>query len=144
MLCSWDDDDCNDGDDDCFYSVLESLGKLSKLIIPFSRTWKVLEKRVFKMAVDKFWIFVWKNSRNILKSMLLSFVLSTVFVIYVHFAIYNVKHDPPKYFFENNVFIILWGFQNANENVLHGFGNLVIWRWKSFGNIFEGVCANPG
>ena len=36
------------------------------------------------------------------------------------------------------------GFQNANENVLHGFGTLVIRLWTSFGNIFKGVCTNPG
>ena len=36
--------------------------------IPFARTWKVLEKRgFFKMAKEKFWICVWKNSRSILK-----------------------------------------------------------------------------
>ena len=29
------------------------------------------------------------------------------------------------------------GFQNANENEAHGFENLVIWRWKSFGKVME-------
>ena len=29
------------------------------------------------------------------------------------------------------------GFQNANENEFHGFGNLVIWVWKSFGKVLE-------
>ena len=33
--------------------------------------------------------------------------------------------------------------QNANENVFQDFGNLVIWLWKSFGNIFKGVCTIP-
>ena len=34
------------------------------------------------------------------------------------------------------------GFQNANENVLYGFRNLVIWHWKSFGYILKGVYTN--
>ena len=29
------------------------------------------------------------------------------------------------------------GLQNVNENVFHGFGNLVIWLWKSLGGIVE-------
>ena len=36
------------------------------------------------------------------------------------------------------------GFQNAYENAFHGFGNLVVWPWKGFGNIFRGVCTNLG
>ena len=28
-------------------------------------------------------------------------------------------------------------FQNLNENEFHGFGNLIIWLWKSFGNFFK-------
>ena len=36
--------------------------------IPYAWTWKVLEKRgFFKMAKEKFWICVRKNSRSILK-----------------------------------------------------------------------------
>ena len=27
--------------------------------------------------------------------------------------------------------------------MFHGFGNLVIWLWKSFGNIVKGVCMHP-
>ena len=34
-------------------------------------------------------------------------------------------------------FSIFMGFQNANENELHGFGNLVILPWKSFGKVME-------
>ena len=34
-------------------------------------------------------------------------------------------------------------FQNANENELHGFGNLVLGFGKVFGNVFSGVCTNP-
>ena len=36
--------------------------------MPFYRTWKALEKeRDFEMAMEIFWIFVCKNSNNILK-----------------------------------------------------------------------------
>ena len=35
------------------------------------------------------------------------------------------------------------GFQNANEIMLHGFGNFVIWLWKSFGKICKGAGTNP-
>ena len=35
------------------------------------------------------------------------------------------------------------GFQSANGNEFHGFGNLVIWLWEVFGNIVKGVCMNP-
>jgi len=31
------------------------------------------------------------------------------------------------------------GFQNENENEFHGFGNLDIWLWKSFGKVL-GMC----
>ena len=40
------------------------------------------------------------------------------------------------------------GFKNARENVVHGFGNLVVYLvplekfWKNFGNIFKGACTN--
>ena len=27
------------------------------------------KEKIFRMAMEKFWIFVWKNSKNILKSM---------------------------------------------------------------------------
>ena len=39
-------------------------GKLWKLLMQFSSTRKVLEeKKYFKMAMEKFWIFVWENSK---------------------------------------------------------------------------------
>ena len=48
--------------------VLETFGKLWKLKMPFSRTWKGLEKKMIsQMAMEKFWIFVGKTSKNILK-----------------------------------------------------------------------------
>ena len=38
--------------------------------MPFYRTCKALEKEGdFKMAMEIFWIFLWKNSKNILKLM---------------------------------------------------------------------------
>ena len=45
-----------------FVRVLESFGKLWKLVMPFSRTWKVLEKdKFFKVAMESFWIFISQN-----------------------------------------------------------------------------------
>ena len=48
------------------------------------------------MAMEEFWIFVRKNSRNISKWMSLSVVLNTVYNALAHFTIYNTKHNPPK------------------------------------------------
>ena len=54
----------------------------------------------------------------------------------VHCAIYNINHNLPKiikYSIENNAFLFIFiELQNGNENVFHGFGNLVIWLWNSF------------
>ena len=81
------------------YRVFESFGKLWKLKMPFSRTWKVLEKRgQFKMATEKFWSFVWRNSENTLKWIKLSVVLNSVYVVFVYFGICSAKHNPPKNF----------------------------------------------
>ena len=47
--------------------------------------------------------------------------------MFVHFTIYNVKHNLPKthkYNIENDCFPVFMGFQNANENVFHG---LEVW-----------------
>ena len=30
-----------------------------------------------------------------------------------------------------------------NKNMFHGFGSLVMWVWKSFGNITKVVFTNP-
>ena len=71
----------------------------------FVRTWKVMEiegtiiqdlesfgkEMIFKMAVETFWILVWKNCRHILKWMYHSFVLNIVYVTFVCFTIYNTK-----------------------------------------------------
>ena len=40
-------------------------------------------------------------------------------------------------------FFIFMVLQNANRNAFHGFGNLVIWFWKSFEKIFNGFCTKP-
>ena len=40
-------------------------------------------------------------------------------------------------------FFMALGCQNPNENRFHGFGNLVIWLSKRYGNIPKGVCTNP-
>ena len=36
------------------------------------------------------------------------------------------------------------GLQNVNENEFHGFGNLAIWLWNSFGSFLKEVCTNTG
>ena len=53
------------------------------------------KERIFKMDMAKFWI-VWKSSKNILKWIWLSFVLNTVYIMFVHFNIHNAKHSPPN------------------------------------------------
>ena len=53
------------------------------------------KERIFKMDMAKFWI-VWKSSKNILKWIWLSFVLNTVYIMFVHFNIHNAKHNPPN------------------------------------------------
>ena len=66
--------------------------------------------------------------------------------MFVHFTIYNSKHNPPKnykIYYGKLRFYIIMGFQNVDENEFHGSGNLVLWLWKSFRNIFKGVCTNP-
>ena len=34
------------------------------------------------------------------------------------------------------MFSIFMRFQNATENVVHGFGNLVIWVWKNRNHVY--------
>ena len=98
------------------------------------------KERIFKMAMECFWIFVWKNFLNILKLMYLSVTLNTVYVMLfiILFIIQNIIHQKiMKCVIENGVFLLLWGFLNANENELHCFGNLVISLWKKFGKVLE-------
>ena len=35
------------------------------------------------------------------------------------------------------------GLQHMNKNVFRGFGNLVIWLWRSLGSMFREACKNP-
>ena len=64
--------------------------------------------------------------------------------MFAHFTIYKMKTQSTKkvtkYSIENNAFSFLMEFQNASENVFHGFGNLAV--WKSFGNIIKVICTN--
>ena len=80
--------------------------KVMELKMLLSRTWRVLGKEIFNMTIEKFWIFVWKNSKYILKWMQLSVVLNTVHVMFVHFVVYNVKHSPPENY---KIFPRAWG-----------------------------------
>ena len=82
------------------------------------------KERIFKIAMEEFRIFVWKNSEIILKWMHLSVILSTVYVKFVNVTIYNTKHNPSKKFkiyCQKYHFSIFIGFQNANEIEFHGF-----------------------
>ena len=64
-------------------------------------------------------------------------------VTFVCFSIFNTKHSPSKIIVYHREwhFTIVMGFQNANENEFNGFGNLVMWLWKSYANFSKGVCA---
>ena len=49
------------------------------------------------------------------------------------FTVYNTKCSPTKNYKmcrRKWRLDIVMGFQNANENECHGFGNLAIWLWK--------------
>ena len=73
-----------------FLRVLESFGKLWKLIIPLSRTRKVFEKRgFFKWLWKRFGACLGKFL-NVLKWPYLSSVSNIVNVMFVHFTTYNV------------------------------------------------------
>jgi len=41
-----------------------------------------------------------------------------------------MKRNPPKHH-------KILHFSNAHEHVFHGFGNLVIWLWKTVGEVLE-------
>ena len=61
--------------------MIKILTMLVKVHMGFRKFWKAMEienanfqdlesfekEKSFKMAMEKFWIFVWKNSKNILK-----------------------------------------------------------------------------
>ena len=48
---------------------------------------------IFNIAMEKFWIFVWKSPINILKWML-SVVLRKIYVTFAYLLF--IKHNPPK------------------------------------------------
>ena len=66
-----------------FHILISLYHPYTRVRTGFGKFWKVLEidnaifqdlesfgkESIFKMAVEKFWIFIWKNSRNILKWM---------------------------------------------------------------------------
>ena len=111
--------------------VLESYGKQKYHFPELAKLWK--RERIFKMATKKFWIFVSKNSKNILKWMLLCVILNTVYVTFVLLH----PHRNYKIYHQKQFFSIIIGFQSENQNELNGFGNLVFWHWKSQGNYLK-------
>ena len=65
--------------------------------------------------------------------------------MFVYFTSYNGKrHNLPKIISIalKNVFSLFMVFENTNDTICHGFGNLVIWLWKSFRNILRVVCMD--
>ena len=90
------------------YSFRTGSGKLWKLKMPISMTWNVLEKWIFKMAMEMFSIFVQNDSKDILKGIWLSVVVNMYgYAMFVHFTIYNRKHNSPKiieFIVENSIF----------------------------------------
>ena len=56
-----------------YIRVRTDCGKLWKVVEIENYIFQGLDsfgnERIFKMAIEKFWIFVYKNSKNILKSM---------------------------------------------------------------------------
>ena len=78
--------------------------------------------------------------------LIVAVILKFISMIYLQFqyspfsAYYHRWRNLPKimkYRIEDNVFSNFMGFQNASGNVLHGFGNFVIWILKSFGTVLE-------
>ena len=58
-----------------------------------------------------------------------SFVLNTVYVMFVCFTVHNAKHNPSnnyEIYHRKWRFSIVMGFPNASENEFYSFGNLVI------------------
>ena len=94
-----------------------------------------MEKRKdFQNGYETVLDFASKNSKNILKWMLLCVIVNTVYVTFV------LLHNPRKnykIYHQKQHFSIIIGFQNENQNELNGFGNLVFWHWKSLGNYLK-------
>ena len=114
--------------------------RLWNLIMPFSRTWNVLENREFFLFG-----FLFGKILKHLKTDLSWFRINTVYLMLVYFTTYNIIDNLPRNDENvalNIIFSIFIGFWNGNKSVFHGFWNFVIWLWKSFGNIFRVVCTN--
>ena len=103
---------------------------------------KVLERRSFSKCLWKCFGFLFGKFYNILERIYIRVVLNIVCVMFVHFTIYNAKHNPPKSHKNGTEAMFFMGFQNANENVHQGFGNLVIWLCKSFGKFWKYVSSS--
>ena len=115
--------------------VRTCFGKLWKFVMPFSKNWKVLEKGGLSIRLWRsFWCLFGK---------ILSYP-KMKYISFVHFTVYNIEHPPPKQSYALKImFFYLYRVSNANKNVFHGFRHLVIWLWRSFGNILKTVCVNP-
>ena len=68
--------------------------------------------------------------------------------IFVHFAICNSIHNPPKkirkYGIEKNFFPYFCGASKCEQKCVSWFWKLLLWLWKSIGNALRVVCTNPG
>ena len=49
--------------------------------------------KFFNMAMEKFWIFVWENPTT---WKYITVVLSTLYVVFLNFAICSIKRSPPR------------------------------------------------
>ena len=66
--------------------------------------------------------------------------------MFAQFTIYDIKQSTKNVLessIDNHVFYFYEALQNANKNVFHGFGILVVWLWKGFGIITKVICTNP-
>ena len=121
--------------------VRKGFGELRKLILSFSKTWKVLEKRSFYDGYGKVLGFCLGKFNNTLKLILLSIILNTIYGMVVSFTIHNLKHNPPK--------VTKYGIENSKcerkcVSWSWKFGKLALEKfWKSLENMFRVVCANP-
>ena len=84
--------------EDAIFQDLESVGK----------------ERILKTAVERFWSFVWKCSKNILECMWLGCVLNTVMVclFILLFIIRNTIYQSIiTCIVKKGAFLLLWGFK---------------------------------
>ena len=113
--------------------------------MPFSGPGKFWKKEDFQKGNGKLLGFCLEKFKKNPEMEQLSDVLHTVLFMFTHFTIYSTKHNSPKHYTISHpkwCVSISMEFRNPNENEFHGFGNLVTWLWKCFGNFFNGVCTN--